>query len=1054
MNKKIPILPVVTLLVACSIFIISQKWNKSEAEKIRENHANFIKNHPFTKTNSLSKKERLKKGLPPNQYFEQEYLNELNPRTGTTDKVELLALQKKINEERFLRKVPGDAVDNGWEERGSNNVGGRTRALIFDPNDTTNETVFAGGVSGGLWKNTNISNPASQWTKVNIPENLAISSIAIDPNNSKIWYVGTGESYVSGDVNGTGVWRSVDGGNSWNNVFGGVEGKSIFESNAKITINSPANISGDIAAVLATDFGGNLNVSVSGNLVLVNDGILPNDDACTAIINAPEVNGNIAFLRRGSCTFVEKANAAQSAGAKAVVIINNETGNAVGMAGTDAGITIPVLMVSKRDGEKIVDNLAAGVTITLSNSDNNSGFNVSNGIQHVNDVIVRNNNGISEVFVAAGESSYRAADPRTLIGVNDVGLYKSNDGLNFVKLAIPKAGNGDDFQPNNLDIAADNSIFLSTTPNVFGVGGGAILKSTNGTTFTKVHQVPGGLRTEIVCSKSNSNVVYILAHLSGNLVGIYKTVDNFSKVNTLALPNDADEEIPANDFTRGQAFYDLLLGVDPNNDNIVYVGGIDLFKSTNGGTNWAQISKWSNNNKLANLKAPLVHADQHGISFSSSSRIVFSNDGGVYFSNDGASSINSRNLGYNTLQFYTVGVAPTNILPGDNFIAGAQDNGTQLFENLSPGIGSSRDVSGGDGAASFFDQDGVDKYVIVNFVYNAGIQLIDLNTGIYRTIHQESSENGDFINQQDLDSNLDILYSNYSNGSNYVIRRYSNLKSGTVSKVNLTNALMDAFPSALKVSPYTTTATNLYVGLRNGRVLLITNANGSTSIWSEITGPDFFGTVSDIEFGATENEIFVTMHNYGVESIWYSNNRGATWASKQGDLPDIPVKAILQNPLNRNEVIIGTELGVWKTSDITTASPKWVQSYNGMSNVKVTDLDLRDDNTVFAATYGRGVFSGKFTAAVASVNDVLVDKKAFTVYPTISNGNFTVFAKNGSGKSKINIFDISGRQVYKTHADFSSQEKQKVSVNLNAGIYIVNIVDENNKKSSSKIIIK
>jgi hypothetical protein len=161
------------------------------------------------------------------------------------------------------------------------------------------------------------------------------------------------------------------------------------------------------------------------------------------------------------------------------------------------------------------------------------------------------------------------------------------------------------------------------------------------------------------------------------------------------------------------------------------------------------------------------------------------------------------------------------------------------------------------------------------------------------------------------------------------------------------------------------------------------------------------------------------------------------------------------NPLNNNQVIIGSELGVWATSNFNDESPKWAQSNNGMSNVKVTSLSLiKGDNTVLATTYGRGMFTGKFTAAAASVKDVLTDKKPFTIYPTISNGNFTVFAKNTFGKTKVNIFDINGKQVYESNLDFNTNDKQEVSVNLNNGIYMVNLTDENNKKSSSKIIIK
>ena len=118
-----------------------------------------------------------------------------------------------------------------------------------------------------------------------------------------------------------------------------------------------------------------------------------------------------------------------------------------------------------------------------------------------------------------------------------------------------------------------------------------------------------------------------------------------------------------------------------------------------------------------------------------------------------------------------------------------------------------------------------------------------------------------------------------------------------------------------------------------------TNTLPNNPVWSEISGSDFVGSVSDIEFGANENEIFVTMHNYGVENIWYTSDGGANWSAKQGNLPDIPVKAILQNPLKLEEVIIGTALGVWRTEDFFAASPTWIQSYNGMSNVKVTDLD-------------------------------------------------------------------------------------------------------------------
>lgn len=1055
MKQKLLLLAIAILSIT---FIYNYTTEESPTEKLRKQHAAFLASHPYNETLELTKSERKAKGIPPNKYFEQEYLNEINPATGRTHKRELLQLQARLNAERPEERAPGDAVNNPWVERGPDNVGGRTRALLFDPNDPTQETVYAGGVSGGLWKNTNISDINSVWSYVGISENLSVSSIAVDPNNTNVWYVGTGESYTGADAVGNGLWKTTDGGVTWNQIYGGVTGSSYVDTSpaAVLKINSPANIAADYNITVTTGFGSDLSSALTGDLVLAMDGTSPTEDACSAIVNSSEVNGKIAVIRRGECTFDDKVKRAQDAGAIAVIVVNNVSGAPILMGGDGLGfneegnplnITITSVMVSDTDGNAIIAALGNGVNGTLQPGSNTSGYTILPGIQHINDLVVRDNNGTSEVFFAAAETFASGA----LLGINEVGVYKSTDGTNFSKLVLSA---GEDLEPNNIKIAADNSIYVSTQSNTFGEGGGRIYHSTDGSTFTLKHTVPSGSRTEIACSPTDANTIYVLAQLNSDPVGIYKTTDNFTNVTTLALPNDADTGIDANDFTRGQAFYDLLIRVDPTNDNILYVGGIDLFKSTNGGTSWSQISHW-----YGGWGYQEVHADQHGLAFSSSSKMVFSNDGGVYLSTNAGNNIFPRKKGYNTLQFYTVGVAPTTAFSGNEyFLAGAQDNGTLMIENASDGVNSFYERQGGDGAYSFFDQDGTDQYCIANYVYNGNIKLYDFSNGNVRTINNESGSNGDFINQEALDSNLDILYSNYSSSSDFIVRMYRNIKSGTVTKTNIADAsIMDSEPSALTVSHYTTNQSNLFIGLKNGKLIKIagtTNTFPNNPIWTDITGTDFVGSISDIELGTNENEIFVTMHNYGVQNIWYTADGGTTWVGKEGNLPDIPVKAILQNPLLLEEVIIGTELGVWRTSNFSDASPTWTQSYNGMSNVKVTDLDMRDDNMVFAATYGRGIFSGQFTDAVASVDDVLTDKKAFTVYPTISDGDFTLMAKNDLGETTCRIFDMAGRQVYSSTINFNETSEQQVSVNLRTGTYIVNLVDQNNKKSSSKIIIR
>ena len=153
----------------------------------------------------------------------------MKPYTRRIEPEKLFYLQKQLRENSLAQNrisgVPGepDNDETKWIQRGPYNVGGRTKAMMWDPNDATNETVFAGGISGGIFKNTNISNQNSSWELVDesLPQNLAVSSIAYDPNDTKTFYVGTGESYTGGDALGNGLWKSSDSGDSWEKVMGG-----------------------------------------------------------------------------------------------------------------------------------------------------------------------------------------------------------------------------------------------------------------------------------------------------------------------------------------------------------------------------------------------------------------------------------------------------------------------------------------------------------------------------------------------------------------------------------------------------------------------------------------------------------------------------------------------------------------------------------------------------------------------------------------------------------------------------------------------------------------
>ena len=382
-----------------------------------------------------------------------------------------------------------------------------------------------------------------------------------------------------------------------------------------------------------------------------------------------------------------------------------------------------------------------------------------------------------------------------------------------------------------------------------------------------------------------------------------------------------------------------------------------------------------------------------------SSKKVFGNDGGVYYSksNGSGEEISSRNSNFVTTQFYTLGVAPSEMFKdldkqiqgndlsdwrrktkrvtgmSDVFLSGAQDNGTQFQSDREDKITTSIDVSGGDGAASMFSQNIEKPYFITNYVYNNYVEAYDFASEDFYQIRSEGGSNGDFINVQALDSNFGIIYSNYT-GSNFQIISYYGWDNFAEDDKNtdapsriLSNSQITSNVSALTVSPHTTNSSTLMVGLEDGSVLKVENANSSNPTYTNLTGRDFLGSVSDIEFGLTENEIFVTFHNYSVVNIFYSKDGGKTWENKEGDednggLPNLPVRSILQNPIVLSEVIVGTDLGVWYTKNFFDSSPTWNSAFNGMSDVRVTDLDMRDDYKVFASTYGRGVFSSYFSS--------------------------------------------------------------------------------------------
>lgn len=941
-------------------------------ESLRELHQINLNNSPFKHTKKLSKSERKELKLPPNPYNNRIWELTMDPVLGRPRTENLFKIQEDLEglEKIRVAGVPGENPDMAWVPRGPTNIAGRTNGIMFDPNDTSNKRVFAGGVSGGIFVNENIEDENSEWNMVQgVPRNLPISVLTYDPNNTTTFYAGTGEHYTGGDALGNGLWRSNDAGSTWENIFGGKsDSEQVFKSEVNELIITSLSNESPINFIQAS-FGPNLPgppLTYLENEIVVANPI----DGCSTLSNSNDIQGKIVLIEDGSvdsnnCDYFKKITEGQIAGAKAVIVYNKDTGETdwtddlITMgpnSGDVSSITIPSIYIKSADGNKIKNYISdnkTDVRIIKKTNIGVSGLDIVPGLFFINDVVVRDNDGTSEVYVAAASRLWtrilgtRGSNQNTVLGSAHDGIYKTIDGINWTKIELYHPIDGDNdihnktVVPMDMELDKDNRLWVSSTISseykLVGEwttnppkGGGKIYRfNDEGSSATFINEIRGydndpARRTEITFTADNKLIALAIAPKSTGdgfirvVPNIYRgTIDEWIQGNfqTLDTPADPDSSVPDYDFGRGQSYYSISLGAHPTETGIAYIGGINLFQSTNQGNDWGVLTNRNGRD------AQYLHADQHSVIFSDNNpnRILFGNDGGVGYLSGG--SIVPRNNKFHTAQYYTVAVAPvgmfdnytTNVYGDDPlvgswdptadngdgalvytmdttisghkdvFAGGMQDNGTSLQADNDNGFSIGNDFGSGDGAGTMFSQKNDNKYIVYAHTYNNSNYVLNMNnpgTGnrsLWWRISSNDDSEGDFINKQALDSNFGVIYSNAGNGN---VRAYYNWDDfepssrGTVKDTYVINGLGTS-TSALTVSPFNTQSSILYVGSDAGQLYKVSNANNTNNQQKEqISGDSFVGSISDIEFGKDENHIFVTFYNYGVESIWYSSDGG------------------------------------------------------------------------------------------------------------------------------------------------------------------------------------
>lgn len=684
----------------------------------------------------------------------------------------------------------------------------------------------------------------------------------------------------------------------------------------------------------------------------------------------------------------------------------------------------------------------------------------------ISDIEVRNENGNSVIYAGVVSGIYQGEEHQSL--PND-GLYRSADGgQTWIQVLPLIAGSNKPYPVADIEITSANRILVGTKRNLNDEGGSVILFSDHGImgTWTVFDDYVGIIESDpdwyvtgrvmLGSAPSDPNVVYALFE-----AGYVDSGNGFvySRGRHIARSNDGGATWNYRPTPSGSNYgwasigwHALTLGVDPNNPDALYIGGLDVYKSINGGQSWNHVSDWSL--MYYGGGDEYVHADIHDIDYKagSSTEMLVTSDGGVFYTANATSSspvFQEKNLGYGSLQFYVNAIDPT--AGATNYVGGLQDNGTLYYTG--PALTINHMIDGGDGAYCFIDEN-EPQYMITSVYYNA--YSLWVNGNYSQSMSNWSS--GTFISPADYDYKLNILYSNACgfDGSNPdKLVRIKNIGGNIQGGYLAMGTGTGTWYSHVKYSPLSPAGTStLYLGTVSGRLFRITNAQ-ATPAKTEITGDDFpVANLSSVAIGNSEDTLLVTFSNFGVVSVWKTFDGGVTWNSAEGNLPDIPVRWSLLHPAGARYGLLATDLGIWTTASLTEDEVTWVQDNEGLANVRIDMLDFRtSDNTILAATHGRGMATATWDIYTGIGNPG--KPLSASVYPNPNNGKFRIWTiASGIGPLQIDVINPEGKTVFnRTYHVAAGDFGTDIDLgNAADGTYMIRISQEG-MISTSKLII-
>src|SRR5215216_1148012 len=569
-------------------------------------------------------------------------------------------------------------------------------------------------------------------------------------------------------------------------------------------------------------------------------------------------------------------------------------------------------------------------------------------------------------------------------------------------------------------------------------------------------------RTSLSIAPSNQNVIYALAtciscgagtnpsfpglSYTDGLLGVFRSVSSGDAGSWTAQvrsnsPNLQDTLLLSNPvngaFTQcwlgpsqmfNQGWYDNVIAVDPTDPEKVWLGGVDVFRSDNGGVNWGLASYWwfqENGTPPNNARPQFAHADHHIIAFhpnynGTTNQTMFTgNDGGIFKSENattgnvgyangstpGGGTITpaspicggpfapgapftvpspviweSLNNGYAVTQFYH-GLPYPN---GQSYFGGTQDNGTNRGTDVD-GPNAWARINGGDGG-----------YVAVNPSNTNTIFFETTNLNLRRSTNGGASStlviNGitadvfPFITVFRMDPTTPtrlwiggrFMWRTDNNATNWTRTSNAQQTGGSI--------------TAMAIAPGNSNV--VISGAASGqfrRTTIGTTANAASvlnTVWLQTFTPrgNGNGTISWIEYDPSNvNNVWATISTFNgapnaqgtsAGHVFRSTDGGNTWALADGTqtagnvnaIPDIPAHSVVIDPNDGQRIYVGTDLGVFVSLD---GGQNWARETTGFSNTVVESMSAVNNNgvtTLFAFTHGRGAFKVTIPTSCATIS--------------------------------------------------------------------------------------